>query len=158
MLSRIYRRVGQFAVGGFAMAAKALIAPVALGAHAMIIDTAGKVVLARHSYKRGLSFPGGGVGRGEAPVDAMLRELREEIGSVRSDPPIFFGLYTRRTGWATNVVALYCLMNSEVEFRPNLEVRELVFADPANPPPEISAGTARRLAEFVGKTPPNPYW
>ena len=158
MLSWIRRQVGQFAVGGTAMAVKALIAPVALGAHAMIVDTGGKVVLARHSYRGGLSFPGGGVNRGEAVIDALLRELREEIGTVRSDPPLFFGLYTRRTGWATNVIVLYRLMNAEVEFRPNLEVRELVFADPANPPAGTSGGTARRLAEFIGKTPPDPYW
>ena len=140
------------------MAVKALAAPVALGVHAMIVEPGGKVALARHSYRSDLSFPGGGVGRGEAPIDALQRELREEIGTVRSDPPIFFGLYTRRSGWATNVIVLYRLMNAELEFRRNLEVRELVFADPANPPPETSSGTARRLAEFIGKTPPNPYW
>jgi len=140
------------------MAGKAILAPVALGAHAMLVTPEGKVVLARHSYKSGWSFPGGGVGRGEAPVDALLRELREEIGVVRSDPPLFFGLYTRRSGWATNVIALYRLMNAEVEFRPNFEVREILFADPANPPKGTSPGTARRLAEFSNETPPNPYW
>lgn len=158
MLSWIGRQMGQFAFGGTAMAAKALVSPVVLGANAMIFDTAGNVVLARHSYMSGWSFPGGGVGRGEPPVDAMLRELREEIGVVRSEPPTFFGLYTRRTGWATNVIVLYRLMNAEVEFRPNFEVREIVFADPANPPAGTSSGTARRLAELTGKTPPNPYW
>jgi 8-oxo-dGTP pyrophosphatase MutT (NUDIX family) len=157
MLSWIQRQVGQFAFAG-TMAGKAILAPVALGAHAMLVTPEGKVVLARHSYKSGWSFPGGGVGRAEAPVDALLRELREEIGVVRSDPPLFFGLYTRRSGWATNVIALYCLTNAEVEFRPNFEVREIVFADPVNLPKGTSAGTARRLAEFFDKTPPNPYW
>jgi 8-oxo-dGTP pyrophosphatase MutT (NUDIX family) len=157
MLSWIQRQVGQFAFAG-TMAGKAILAPVALGAHAMLVTPEGKVVLARHSYKSGWSFPGGGVGRGEAPVEALLRELREEIGVVRSDPPLFFGLYSRRSGWATNVIVLYCLMNAEVEFRANFEVREITFADPANPPQGTSPGTARRLAEHIGKTPPNPYW
>ncbi len=157
MLSWIQRQVGQFAFAG-TMAGKAILAPIALGAHAMLVTPDGKVVLARHSYKSGWSFPGGGVGRGEAPVDALLRELREEIGVVRSDPPLFFGLYTRRSGWATNVVVLYRLMNAQVEFRPNFEVREITFADPANPPQGTSAGTARRLAEFSRQTPPDPYW
>ncbi|HEX4303781.1 MAG TPA: NUDIX domain-containing protein [Rhizomicrobium sp.] len=140
------------------MAIKALLAPVAFGAHAMVFDTGGKVLLARHSYKSGWSFPGGGVNRGEPAEKAIMRELREEIGAVQSDPPIFYGLFTRPAGWATNVVALYSLMNAQVEFRPNFEVREIVFADPANPPPNTSAGTRRRLAEIVGKTPPSIYW
>ena len=135
MLSWIQRQVGQFAFGGIAMAVKALVAPVALGAHALIVDRSGKVVLARHSYMGGWSLPGGGVGRGEPPVDACCANFARKIGSVRADPPIFFGLYSRRAGWATNVVILYRLMNAEVDFKPNFEVREICFADPANPPP-----------------------
>ena len=158
MLSWFRRQVGQFALGGLAMAAKAVLAPVAFGASAIIVDRAGKVVLARHSYMAGLSLPGGGVKRGEPPEQAILRELAEEIGVVRSDPPVFVGLYTRRSGWATNVIALYRLMNAEVEFRANLEVREIFFVDPADPPPATAAGTRRRLAEFTSQTPPSPFW
>ncbi|HXC56854.1 MAG TPA: NUDIX domain-containing protein [Rhizomicrobium sp.] len=140
------------------MGTKALLSPVALGATAMLVDRDGRIALARHSYTSGLSFPGGGVRRGEPPEHAVLRELREELGTVRSDPPIFFGLYTRGAGWATNLIVLYRLMNAEVEFRPSLEVREIVFIDPAHPPANISPGTARRLAEFTGAAPPDPYW
>ncbi len=156
MLSWIQRQVGQFAFAG-TMAGKAILAPVALGAHAMLVTPEGKVVLARHSYKSGWSFPGGGVGRGEAPVDAVRRELREELGVVRSDPPVLFGLYTRRSGWATNVIAVYRLTNAEVEFPPEFR-RSARSPSPirASPPPgNFDAGTARRLAEHVGKTPPS---
>jgi len=140
------------------MGVKAVLAPVAYGAQALLVDDAGRVGLVRHSYKDGWSFPGGGVGRGEPASAALLRELREELGSFRSDPPVLFGLYTRPTGWATNVIALYLLMNAQVEFRPNLEIRAFVFADPLALPPGTGRGTARRLAEFCGKTPPSPYW
>lgn len=34
----------------------------------------------RHSYRRTLCFPGGGVKRGEAPEAAARREVAEEIG------------------------------------------------------------------------------
>ena len=157
MNSWFERAMGQFALSTL-LAGKAVLSPVALGAHAMLFDTGGRVLLARHSYQRGLFFPGGGVARAEPPADAVLRELREELGSFRADPPVFVGLYTRRTGWATNVIALYRLMNAEVEFRPNAEIREIVFVDPANPPAEATAGVRRRLAEYVSKSPPNPYW
>ncbi|MBL6854666.1 MAG: NUDIX domain-containing protein [Alphaproteobacteria bacterium] len=141
-----------------AMTARALLTPVAFGAHAMVFDRNGRVLLARHSYHSVLGFPGGGVAGGEPPEQAVLRELREELGGMRSDPPVLVGLYTRRVGWVTNLIALYRLMNAEVDFRPNLEVREIVFVDPADPPSGIGSGTARRLAEHVSQSPPSPYW
>jgi len=143
---------------GAMMTAKALWAPVALGVHALIVQPDGKVLLARHSYMRGWSLPGGGVGRGEAPITALLRELREEIGDVRSDPPELVGVFSRPAGWATNVVMLYRLTNADVAFTPNLEVREILFVDPSAPPAGTSSGTRRRLAEHAGKLPPSPYW
>jgi 8-oxo-dGTP pyrophosphatase MutT (NUDIX family) len=41
-----------------------------------------RVLAVVHSYRRSLSFPGGGIHRGETPFDAALRELREEVGIV----------------------------------------------------------------------------
>jgi 8-oxo-dGTP diphosphatase len=40
----------------------------------------GRLLVVRHSYTRGYSLPGGGVGRREIPVEAACRELREELG------------------------------------------------------------------------------
>lgn len=140
------------------MTAKALWSPVALGVHVLIVDADGKVLLARHSYMKGWSLPGGGVGRGEPPLTALRRELREEIGSVTSAEPELIGMYSRRVGWATNVVLLYKLINASVEFTPNFEVREIQFVDPKSPPPGTSAGTRRRLAEFASGSPPALIW
>jgi 8-oxo-dGTP pyrophosphatase MutT (NUDIX family) len=157
MLDRAKNLLSEVAFGAM-MAAKALFSPVALGASALIVDRAGKVLLARHSYMTGWSLPGGGVARGEPPAAAVLRELREEIGSVRSDAPELVGVFSRRSGWATNVVLLYRMTNADVVFTPNFEVREILFVDPADPPPGTTAGTRRRLAEFANKTPPALTW
>jgi ADP-ribose pyrophosphatase YjhB (NUDIX family) len=157
MLAGVKSFAARLGIAGL-MAVKAVLAPVALGAHALIIDRSGRVLLARHSYMKGWSLPGGGVARGEAPVDAILRELKEEIGEVRADAPQLIGIFSRRSGWATNVIVLYRLANAEVTFTPNLEVREIVFVDPAAPPRGTSHGTLRRLAEFAGNAPPSPYW
>jgi len=158
MLSRLGRWVGQFAVGPMAMAAKGLMSPVAFGVTALVTDENGRVGLVQHSYKPGWSLPGGGVARGELPAAAILRELQEEIGLVQGDPPVLIGLYSRPAGWATNVIALYRVTNARAEFRPNLEIREFTFADPAAPPPHTASSTLRRLAELAGAMPPNPIW
>jgi 8-oxo-dGTP pyrophosphatase MutT (NUDIX family) len=157
MLARAKPLVSRLALGAL-MTAKALWSPVALGVHALIVDADGRVLLARHSYMKGWSLPGGGVGRGEPPLKALLRELREELGSVRSAEPELVGIYSRRAGWATNVVLLYKLADASVTFTPNFEVREVLFVDPAVPPSGTASGTRRRLAEFAGNAPPALTW
>jgi 8-oxo-dGTP pyrophosphatase MutT (NUDIX family) len=137
--------------------AQALLAPVAYGACALI-ERDGKVLLVRHSYVAGWLLPGGGVGRGEPADEAIVRELREEIGLIRSAPPELFGLYSRKAGWATNVIALYRLGGAEFVFRPNLEVREILFTDPRSPPDGTPNSIRRRLAEFAGMEPRSSRW
>jgi ADP-ribose pyrophosphatase YjhB (NUDIX family) len=149
----VFRRVGLLAK----LTAQALLAPVAYGACALV-ERDGKVLLVRHSYMPGWLLPGGGVGRGEPAEHAILRELKEEIGLVRSAPPELFGIYSRRTGWVTNVIALYRLHDVEFTFRPNLEVREVLWADPASPPPQTPDSVRRRLGELLGMEPRGPHW
>jgi 8-oxo-dGTP pyrophosphatase MutT (NUDIX family) len=138
------------------LTARALLSPVALGAAGLVVDAAGRVLLVRHSYKSGWSLPLGGVERGEPPATAVLRELNEEVG-LEGGAADFFGLYTRRAGWVTNVVALYRITGARVNFRPNWEIREILWADPANPPPGATPATLRRLAELKGGAI-SPYW
>jgi ADP-ribose pyrophosphatase YjhB (NUDIX family) len=149
----VFRRVGLLAK----LVAQALLAPVAYGACALI-ERDGKVLLVRHSYMPGWLLPGGGVGRGEPAEHAILRELKEEIGLVRSAPPELFGVYSRRTGWVTNVIVLFRLHDADFTFRPNLEVREVLWADPASPPPQTPDSVRRRLGELSGMEPRGPHW
>jgi 8-oxo-dGTP pyrophosphatase MutT (NUDIX family) len=137
---------------------KALMSPVAFGVNAVVDDEEGRIILVRHSYMEGLHLPGGGVSVGEPPAEAILRELREEIGLISSAPPEFMGLYTRQFGFITNVVALYRVREAKFKFKRNLEIREIAHVDPKAPPPEVRPGARRRLAELVGAAPVSPYW
>src|ERR1700752_1970952 len=54
--------------------------PRTFGAHALALTPEGKVILVRLRYAAGWRLPGGGREEHEDPRDAVLRELREEIG------------------------------------------------------------------------------
>lgn len=53
------------------------------GVSVFVSDLDGRLLLVRHSYgPEGWALPGGGVGRGEEPLAAAAREVREEVGCV----------------------------------------------------------------------------
>lgn len=54
--------------------------PRTFGAHALALTPDGKVILVRLRYAPGWRLPGGGREEHENPREAVLRELREEIG------------------------------------------------------------------------------
>jgi ADP-ribose pyrophosphatase YjhB (NUDIX family) len=138
------------------MTLRAAWAPTAFGV-AAAVEVDGRVLLVRHRYAPGWRLPGGGVGRGEPPEIAVLRELAEEVG-LGGGAAAFFGLYTRKAGWATSVVALYRVRGAAVNFRPNLEISAICFADPRILPQGCTPATLRRLAELTGEAQPSPHW
>lgn len=128
---------------------KSAASPVALGVNALVLDGEGRVLLVRHGYQQGWQLPGGGVDAGETPEAAIRRELAEEVG-LSGGQTAFLGHYARRILWIGHVVALYRVEGAAIAFRPSLEIRAILWADPAAPPPDLSPATARRLAEMQG--------
>lgn len=143
---------------GARLAGQALWAPVAFGAHAMVEDREGRVLLVRHTYMPGWHMPGGGVDRGEPAVDAVIRELREEIGLERFAHCELFGLYTRKHIWTTNVIALFRMTDADFAFKPNAEIAEAKFFPLNAPPDDAGAGAVRRFKERVEGSERSPYW
>jgi 8-oxo-dGTP pyrophosphatase MutT (NUDIX family) len=136
---------------------RALWSPAVMGVAGMVFNERGQVLLVRQSYSPGWRLPGGGVDRGEPPKLAVMRELAEEVG-LSGGTCEFHGLYVRKMGWVTQVVALYRIQGAAVNFRPNLEIREICFADPQTPPKGCSPATGRRLEEISRGREPSPYW
>ncbi|HTT81883.1 MAG TPA: NUDIX domain-containing protein [Rhizomicrobium sp.] len=143
---------------GLSLAARAYRTPVCFGTNAIVEQPGGTVVLVRHRYMPGLCFPGGGVEAGEPPLAAVQRELREEIGVTQADSVEFLGLYTRKVWWTTNVITLFRVRGAELNFKPGLEISDIILADPHAPPADTAPGARRRLAELTGKAPVSLYW
>lgn len=139
------------------MLARAVISPAVLGVAGAVVDSSGRVLLVRHSYAPGWQLPSGGVGRGEHPDEALRRELAEEVG-LSGGSIHMVGFYARKAGWVSAPVAFYKIEGGRIEFRPNLEIRAVCFADPLAPPEGTVPAARRRLMELTGQTGISPTW
>ncbi|WP_374527180.1 NUDIX domain-containing protein [Novosphingobium sp.] len=126
--------------------------PLLLGCRVIAFDEAGRVMLIRHSYGSNLwMLPGGGIGRGEDPVAAAVREFCEETGctliaarlvTITEDP----------LHGATNRVHVVC---GQAKGAPKPDGREIValgFHAPDDLPEDISPTLAARIGSWLELT------
>lgn len=123
--------------------------PLLLGCRVLAFDPRGQLLLIRHSYGSGRwMLPGGGLGAGEDPLGAALRELAEEVnldllGAVLIDcvdEPLY-GTTNR-----VHVIAGRASGDVRCDGR---EVIEAGYFDPAIPPQPLSPALAARLGDWV---------
>ena len=65
-----------------------------LGVRGVAINSAGRVLLVKHTYLHGWWLPGGGVERGQTCEDALIRELREEAGVIVEGRPALISVHS----------------------------------------------------------------
>ena len=113
-----------------------------------VITRDGDVLLVRHTYgnRRAWDLPGGGIKRGEAPVDAARREIHEELGmEILSWTELgdFFAKYEHRAD------TMYCF-HAEVDgvspAPDRVEIAEARWFPTAAPPARVGRFVRRILA------------
>jgi len=145
-LIRFVMRLVRRAHGGWTR----LKRPITLGVKAAIYDGDGRVLLVKHSYVGGWHLPGGGVGRDERLVDAVRREVMEELGlSLRGKLPIV-GVYFAPHQGKSDHIALFRAHKWEGEVQTNWEIAEAAFFHLHDLPEGTTTATQRRLEELGG--------
>ncbi|HSM19552.1 MAG TPA: NUDIX domain-containing protein [Hyphomicrobiales bacterium] len=121
-----------------------------LGANCALIDGEGRVLLVRHSYAPGWSFPGGGVECGETVLQALRRELAEEVGVELECEPRLHGVFANFELIPGDHVAFFVAEKWRQPAAPkrNLAIVEQRLFAPGEWPETATAATRLRLAEL----------
>lgn len=132
--------------------------PVVRGAHVAVWH-GGRILLIRNSYRRTLSFPAGGLKRGESVLDAAVRELVEEVG-IRANPEelAYHGEIVHSTRYAEDHAHVYELRCGD-QPRVRVDEREVIWAEFLDPEDALARGVigvVRRYLERVTDAAPPP--
>jgi ADP-ribose pyrophosphatase YjhB (NUDIX family) len=126
--------------------------PHTFGAHALAFTPERRIILVRLRYASGWRLPGGGRTPGEDPADAVLRELREEIGMVSHGRVSLACELEEETDFKQDVASL--LIVEDVRYaRPrwSLEIEQVIEASLDDLPPDLSPRAQGWLAALRGK-------
>ena len=126
--------------------------PRTFGAHALAFTPDKKVVLVKLRYASGWRLPGGGYKPGEDPIEAGLRELREEIGMTGHGAVRLAGELEEMTDFKRDLASL--LVVEDVLYSPrrwSLEIETIGEWPLDSLPPDLSPRAAGWLEALRGK-------
>jgi 8-oxo-dGTP pyrophosphatase MutT (NUDIX family) len=96
--------------------------PRTVGVHGIPVTPEGKIVLVTLSYAKGWRLPGGGRKADEDAREAILRELREEIGLTAHTSIELVGDFTHRPDFRRGEASLFIVQGVQYQRRWSLEV------------------------------------
>lgn len=119
--------------------------PRTFGVHALALTPHGRVILVKLRYAPGWRLPGGGRGADEEPREAVLRELREEIGLTAHGVVEAACQLEEVADYKRDLVSLFIVR--DVAYRPkwSWEVEEVMEANLDALPADLS----RRMASWL---------
>lgn len=131
-----------------------------MGVRGIVLDKNGQVLLVRHTYTPGWTFPGGGVEIGETAEEALGRELAEEANLQILGRPALHGVFHQPHFSRRDHVVVYVVRDFAWHGppEPNREIAECRFFPPGALPEDMSAGARRRLREILDGSPAGARW
>ena len=124
----------------------------------LIVAADGKILITKRRADQAMplqwEFPGGKVEPGEAPIDALARELREEIGVAAEVGRIWDVLFHAYPAFDLVMLVYRCRLAAG-EVARAVEVADLVWADAAALPAwDILPADQPLVARLVAEGPP----
>ena len=130
-----------------------------LGVRGVAINSAGRVLLVKHTYLHGWWLPGGGVERGQTCEDALIRELREEAGLILEGRPTLVSVHSNERVFRGDHVLVYRIDRFSLTDRTSHgEIEAIGWFDPAALPEDTHRATRARLGEVFGGRQPETDW
>jgi ADP-ribose pyrophosphatase YjhB (NUDIX family) len=117
-----------------------------------IIASEDKILFVRHSYgDQAWNFPGGGVKRNEVAINAVIREIKEELNI--DIHPTYIGAFVNNTeGWHDDVDVFQAEIGDSTSIHPNAEIADVTWFDHNALPLDTIAHpalTALRLTKII---------
>lgn len=128
-----------------------------MGARALVIS-GDQVLLVKHSYMPKWYTVGGGIDKSETPVEAVRRELWEEVGIQCVEAPKLFGVYHNGFEKRDDFVVLYIVTKFIQIPMKSPEILDAQWFSVHALPEEISPATQRRIEEYLGERLPDERW
>lgn len=108
-----------------------------------------RLLCVQNSYRRRLSLPAGGLARGERPIDAALRELREEVSiGARPEELHYVGEIVSHAGDAEDHAHFFELRpEGQIDFA--VDRREVVWAGFLSPQTALERGVVDVVRQYL---------
>jgi 8-oxo-dGTP pyrophosphatase MutT (NUDIX family) len=129
-----------------------------VGARALILQDE-QILLVKHTYMPGWCTVGGGIDPGESPLQALQRELQEEVGiELKSPPPILSFYYSNKEDRDDYVILYVCTDFIKQEPTTSDEIAEAKWFPLTQLPSDITPATQRRIEEYLDQRPLSDRW
>jgi len=129
-----------------------------VGVRAIIVNRENQVLLVKHRYQDGWYLPGGKVEKGETVVQALERELSQEVGVVNFEINAILGVYSNFFENKNDHVIVFLVKDFHLESVSHFEIEQSSFFDFHSVPETASPGTKRRLGEYQNNNKPSYNW
>lgn len=119
-----------------------------VGVRALIVDDK-KVLLVQHTYLPQWYTVGGAVEKGETPLQALKRELYEEVGAICTEEPKLFSVYFSNNEKRDDYIIFYIVENNQFTASNSPEIQEKKWFEFENLPEDVSPATRKRINEYL---------